>query len=116
MFSAGSERLSKGGDASNFVRTVSGNQALRDKFAAVAPHQEALDVFNGHIARAQQQFTEATRPTPEAMHHALGVLDARVARGETGMSPARDALAAHMAADPYYARGRALDQEYSALG
>ncbi|RYC29682.1 hypothetical protein D3273_22670 [Lichenibacterium minor] len=116
MFAAGSEKLTKGNDTSNFVRTVSGNQALRDKFAAVVPHQEAIDVFNGHIARAQQQFTEATRPTPEAMHHALGVLDARVARGEADIAPARDALAAHMAADPYYARGRALDQEYGALG
>ena len=115
MFSAGSDKLSKAGDTSNFVRTVAGNQTLRDKFAAVAPHQEALDTFNGHIARAQQQFTEAQRPTSEALHHALGVLDARVARGETAVTPARDALAAHLGRDPYYAYGRAQDQSYGAL-
>ena len=116
MFSAGRDKLAKAGDTRAFVDMVAGNDAIRSKFGAVAPHQGAVDTFNAAMDQARQRFTEAQRPTPEAMHHALGVLDARVASGEAGMAPARDALAAHMAADPHYARGRALDQEYGALG
>ena len=115
MFSAGSDKLSKAGDTSNFVRTVAGNQALRDKFAAVVPHPEALDTFNGHVARAQQQFTEAQRPTPEAWQQALQALDARAAKGEPGIAAARDALAAHMGQNPDFARARGMQQDYSGL-
>jgi hypothetical protein len=115
MFSAGSDKLSKAGDTSNFVRTVAGNQTLRDKFAAVVPHQGALDTFNGHVARAQQQFTEAQRPTPEAWQQALQALDARAAKGEPGIAAARDALAAHMGQNPDFARARGIQQDYSGL-
>ena len=115
MFAAGSQKLSKAGDTSNFVRTVAGNQALRDKFAAVVPHPEALDTFNGHVSRAQQQFTEAQRPTPEAWQQALQALDARAAKGEPGIAAARDALAAHMGQNPDFARARGMQQDYAGL-
>ena len=115
MFAAGSQKLSKAGDTSNFVRTVAGNQTLRDKFAAVVPHQGALDTFNGHVARAQQQFTQAQRPTPGAWQQALAALDARAAKGEPGIAAARDALAAHMGQNPDFARARGIQQDYSGL-
>ena len=115
MFSAGRDKFAKAGDTRGFVDMVAGNDAIRSKFGTVAPHQGAMDTFNAAMDQARQRFTEAQRPTPEALHHALGVLDARVARGETAMAPARDALAAHMAADPHYAYGRAQDQSYAGL-
>ena len=115
LFNAMRDKLGKASDTANFVRTVSGNQALRDKFATVAHSPAALDAFNATMGQAQQRFTEATRPTPEAWHQALAALDARAAKGEPGIAAARDALAAHMAQNPDYARARGIQAEYGGL-
>jgi hypothetical protein len=106
------EKLAGAGDNANFADRVSGNDVLRSKLASVAPSQEALDAFNQHMATARQTFTEAQRPTPEAWHHALNVLDEKAAKGDTGAAAARDALEQRLAQDPAFARGRQLQADY----
>ena len=115
VFNALRDKLGKASDTANFVRTVSGSQALRDKFAAVAPHQGALDNFNAAMDRAQQTFTEAQRPTPQAWRGALFRLDAQAAKGDAGAVAARDDLAAHLGQNPDFARARGIQQDYSGL-
>ena len=115
LFSAMRDKLGKASDTANFVNQVAGNQALRDKFATVAHSPEALERFNATMDRARQRFTEATQPTPAALHGALDTLDTRAAKGEPGMVAARDALAAHMAQNPDFARARGIQQDYAGL-
>ncbi len=115
VFNALRDKLGKASDTANFVRTVSGNQALRDKFAAVAPHQGALDTFNAAMDRASQTFTEAQRPTPQAWRGALGRLDTQAAKGDTGAAAARDDLASHLGQNPDFARARGIQRDYEGL-
>lgn len=115
VFNALRDKLGKASDTANFVRTVSGSQALRDKFAAVAPHPEALGRFNAAMDGARQTFTEAQRPTPQAWRATLDRLDARAAKGDAGAASARDALATHLGVNLDLARARGIHQDYKGL-
>ncbi len=115
VFTALRDRLTKAGDTRNFVDLASGNQALRDKFATVAPHPQAIADFNAAMDRARARYTEAQRPTPQAWRGALDRLDGMAAKGDTGAAAARDDLASHLGQNPDFARARGIQQDYEGL-
>ena len=115
LFNAMREKLGQKSDTANFVNTIAGNQALRDKFAIVAPHQAALDNFNKVLDRARQTFTEAQRPTVEGWHSALQSLDAKAANGDPGVNAARNALAGELGQIQPFAQARGIEQDYAGL-
>ena len=116
FFSAAVEKLARKGDGANFVDSLTGNQAFRDKLATVAASPEALGRFGGALDLARQRFTEATRPNTQALHAALDTLDTKVARGaDDGVTAARNALVSHLGQNGDFARGRELQGSYNAL-
>ena len=116
FFSAAAEKLARKGDGTNFVDSLAGNQAFRDKLATVAASPEALGRFGSAVDLARQRFTEATRPNAQALHAALDTLDTKVARGtDDGVTAARNALEGHLGQNADFARGRELQGSYNAL-
>ncbi len=116
FFSAAAEKLARKGDGANFVDSLAGNQAFRDKLATVAASPEALGRFGSAVDLARQRFTEATRPNAQALHAALDTLDTKVARGaDDGVTAARNALEGHLGQNADFARGRELQGSYNAL-
>lgn len=114
------ERLALKSDHANFADAVTGNQALRDKLATLAPDPRSLRDFHGTLDAANQNFTAATRPNVQAWKDAMDTLTTRAAgqsgNQQTSTLQARNDLKSMLDGIPAFRQASALDSQYDRMG